>query len=243
MPFGGMLTVALIGAGSSLGGKFLGGSANVGPTSPSFRRSEQLGDLSKEAGFDTLLPESEKYLQGAGDYYSKILSGDRAAMTEAMAPEIGQITGQLNQEKQNISKFTPQGGGQTGLLSELPFQQEGQVTQLLQQARPMAAQGLEQVAGLAGQEALGFGNLAQNAFTTDINALLGKASQDMPMQQQLGAGVGGLLGGVLGGGVGTGFPKNIIPGGIPGGVPTDIPGGGYLYNTTPVAPPPIDFAP
>jgi hypothetical protein len=209
MPFGGLLTAGVIGgamglgseAGGLLGDIFGGGSANVGPSSPTFQREQQLGDLSKEASFDTLLPESQQMLSAAeGDlsaptkYYSELLSGNRAEMSAAEAPEINEITGQMQQQKQNISKFTPQGGGQTTELSQLPFQTEGQVTNLLQQARPQAAQGLTQIAELQGQlagqtanEALGFTNTASSANATDIDALLGKASQAMPGQQAIGS--------------------------------------------------------
>lgn len=208
MPFGGLLTAGLLGFGSSMGGSiandiFGGGSANVGPSSPTFQREQQIGDLSKTAAFDTLLPESQGFYKAAGadlkgptDYFTKLLSGNQAEMMSAEAPEIKDITGQLNQEKQNISKFTPQGGGQTATLSQLPFQQEAQVTNLLEKARPMAAQGLEQLAGIEGglagqaqQGALGFTNAAENAAATNIDALLGKAAQAIPGQQAMGAGV------------------------------------------------------
>ena len=207
MPFGGLLAGGLFGLGSEAGGflgnLFGGGSANVGPQSPTFQREQQIGDLSKEAAFDTLLPESQGFYKGAAsdlagptDYFNKLLSGNQAEMMAAEAPEIQDITGQINQQKQNISKFTPQGGGQTAELSQLPFEQEKQVTNLLQQARPQAAQGLEQLAsiegGLAGQAqqgALGFTNAAENAAATDIDALLGKAAQAIPGQQAMGAGL------------------------------------------------------
>jgi hypothetical protein len=211
VPFGGLLTMGLLGgamglgseAGGLLGEITGGGSANVGPQSPTFQREQQLGDLSKEAAFDTLMPESQSLLQGAEstlagptNYYNQLLSGNRAEMSAAEAPEINQITGQMQQQKQNISKFTPEGGGQTSLLSQLPFQQEGQVTNLLQQARPGAAQALTGIAGLQGQlsgqtaqEALGFTGQASQANATDIDALLGKAQQAIPGQQAMGAGI------------------------------------------------------
>lgn len=215
MPFGGLLTAGLIGGGMELGSQaggllgdiFGGGSANVGPSSPTFQREQQIGDLSKEAAFDTLMPESQGFYKGAEadlagptSYYNKLLSGNQAEMMAAEAPEIKDITGQLNQQKQNISKFTPQGGGQTATLSQLPFQQEAQVTNLLEQARPQAAQGLEQLAGLQGQlagqaqqGALGFTNAGENAAATNIDALLGKAAQAIPGQQAMGAGIGDWL--------------------------------------------------
>jgi hypothetical protein len=171
--------------------------ADVGAGSPTFNRSQQIGDIAQEYGEGTFAPmaqqtfgQASNQLAPVSSYYDALLSGNQAAMMSAEAPQIQDITGQLNQQKQNIAAFTPQGGGQTSILSQLPFQQESQVTQLLQQAQPQAAQGLMQLAGEQGQLAsaegnlgLGFSNLAENAVATDIDALLGKSQQAQQGQQ------------------------------------------------------------
>lgn len=242
MPFLAPAIPALIGAGASfglgkLGGKggLPGGSASVGPTSPTFRRAEQLGDLAKNYGFDYALPEGKKLTSEAEagfqpvlDYYKKLLTGNRAEMMSTLAPEIGAITDEYNQAKKNIGTFTPRGGGQTALLSELPFKQMGDIQKLIQTVRPQAAQGLSQTAGqvggLAGQvtgEGLQAGQLSLNAIADQINALLGKSAQDIPLQQDMGSGLYQILsrlpifqGG--GGGGGGGF--------IPPGYDPNAPG-------------------
>src|ERR1700757_4025233 len=65
-------------------------SSGVGPTSPTFRRAEQLGDITGQYATGYALPEGKKLLgeaeatlKGPTDYYSKLLSGDRAQMMEA----------------------------------------------------------------------------------------------------------------------------------------------------------------
>lgn len=230
----------LIGAAASAGfGKLFGGSSKVGPTSPTFRRAEQLGDITGQYATGYALPEGKKLLgqaestlQQPTDYYSKLLSGNRAEMMAAEAPEIQTITDQYGKAQADISKFTPQGGGQTGLLSELPFQKSRDVTTLLEKARPAAAQQLESIAGqqaaMSGMvtgEGLQAGQLSLNAISDQINALLGKASQDIPLQQQTGAGIYSLLKGLISqsGGGGGGDSSTTSLGdfgfGFPGGSP------------------------
>lgn len=234
----------LIGSAASWGlGKLFGGggggTAKVGPTSPTFRRAEQLGDLSKQYAFDYALPEGKKLLgeaestlAGPEKYYSDLLSGNRASMMAAEAPEIQTINDQYAQNKANISKFTPQGGGQTALLSELPFQQSRDVTTLLEKARPEAAKGLERVgaeqgalSGMVSGEGLQAGGLSLNAISDQINALLGKSAQDIPLAQQTGAGLYQILQKMIGGGSGgdtTQGPQPFDPSGLPGYGPTDL---------------------
>lgn len=240
------LAAPLIGFGLSEVGKLFGGggTAKVGPTSPTFRRAEQIGDLSKNYAFDYALPEgqkllsqSENTLQMPTDYWSKLLSGDRTQMMQAEAPEIQNISDLYSQQKKNISMFTPQGGGQTAALTEAPFQQARDVGTLLEKARPQAAQALQSIAGqeaaMSGQvtsEGLQAGGLSLNAVSDQINALLGKSAQDIPLQQQTGAGLYSILNNMItqGGGDGSGMGG---PG--QGGNLTD-PGGGQWagWDTT-----------
>jgi hypothetical protein len=192
--------------------------STTGPTSPAYRRAEQLGDLSKNYAFDYALPEGKKLLgeaesslQGPADYYSKLLSGNRAEMMGAVAPEMQTIADQFGQAKSNISKFTPQGGGQTSLLSELPFQQSRAGTELLEKVRPEAAKGMERVSaaqgalsGMVTGEGLQAGSQAQNAINAQIDALLGQQRLDAKGQEAAGKGMYQMLQQMLGGGVSTG---------------------------------------
>lgn len=280
-----MLGNQLEGVKNAFTGPKGGGAAGIGPTSPTFRRAEQLGDLSKEFAFDYALPEGKNILKTAEgtfgqagneltsagteltgaestllkplDYYSKLLSGDRAEMMSAEAPEIQTINDQYNQNRQNISKFTPQGGGQTTALSELPFQQSRDVTTLLEKARPDAAQNIEKIAaqqsanagergalaqargglgaqegalsGMVTSEGLAAGNLAQNAITTQIDALLGKARIETPLAQQAGAGLYKSMFGGGAGGAGGGGMADVTGADYGGGVSGSVGVGGTAF--------------
>lgn len=232
----------LIGAAASWGlGKLgLGSPAKVGPTSPTFRRAEQIGDLSKNFAFDYALPTAEKAYGDVLPYYEGLLSGNRADIASKLQPEFSTINSQFDQAAKSMGQFTPQGGGQTSALSELPFKKIAAQENLINTVRPQAASQLGQLAGQITGEGLQAGGLSLNAVADQLNTLLGKASQDIPLQQQTGAGIYSILQQLLGqqgGGVSTGFPGDVIPGGIPGGAP-QLPGGGD-YGTMPMPEPPI----
>lgn len=191
--------------GSMLG--FGGGKTTVDPNSPTFKRQQGLGDLSKNFAFDTALPEGQKLLGQAEstlqqpiDYWSKLLGGDRAEMMSAVAPEAKTIMNQYDSAKNNISKFTPYGGGQTSLLSELPFKEAGDIQTLIQKLRPAAAGELGQLGAeqgkLSGQitnEGLTSAGQAGDSFSSMLDALLGQSKQNAPMQNEMGGALATLL--------------------------------------------------
>jgi len=205
-----------------------GGGSKVGPTSPTFRRAEQIGDLSKNYAFDYFLPSAQKAYNQVLPYEEGILSGNRADIMSTLSPEIGMLKDQYGQTQQNISKFTPGGGGQTTALSELPFKEEAQISNLINTARPQAANALTSIAGQMAGEGLQAGSLSLNAVADQINALLGKTAQDIPLQQQTGAGIYQLLQGLLnGGGAGGGGGSTDV--GIPM-LPGEGGGGGVFLG-------------
>lgn len=216
----------LIGAAAGFGLNKLGGTgggAKVGPTSPTFRRAEQVGDLSKEFAFDYALPQAKQAYGDVLPYYEGLLSGNRADIASKMQPELSTINAQFDQAGKNLGQFTPQGGGQTSKLSELPFQKIAAETTAINQVRPQAAQQLGQLVGQITGEGLQAGGLSLNAVADQLNTLLGKASQDIPLQQQTGAGIYQILQQLIGQAGGGGGGIGSIPGGTD--IPGDIPGG------------------
>ncbi|HEY5990853.1 MAG TPA: hypothetical protein VIV12_31325 [Streptosporangiaceae bacterium] len=196
-----------------LGGKrggTLGGTA-ISRTDPTFRRMEQLGDVMRGYGTDYALPKgkeltekSEAAFDPVLKYWSALLGGG-PQMMEAIAPEVGTISAQYDTAKKAASQFAPQGGGRTALLGELPFRQQADVTRLIQQVRPKAAEGLRATAGdvgqLAGQvtsQGLQATGQAQSAIENQLRALLGQFQASAPYAQQTGAGLYGILKNLLG---------------------------------------------
>lgn len=113
------------------------------------------------------------------NYWSSILSGNRGAMTSALAPEISRIGQGYQAAGQTSTALNPRGGPSAEFNAELPYAQQRDVTTLLQGARPQAATGLLN----AGQQATSAGSsLLSNA----VNAIYGStaAGRDILNQQQ-----------------------------------------------------------
>src|SRR5213592_1781670 len=138
--------------GIALGSSLLG-SALAGRQSPEQRRALQLSNQAQTQGLAAagpLLSLAPRTYGPVMDYWSRILSGNRGEMTSALAPEIEQIGQGYGTQTQAAANLMPRGGGRATLLSQLPYQQMGDIQRLMQTARPQAAQGLLQ----AGQSAI-----------------------------------------------------------------------------------------
>ena len=85
----------------------------------------------------------------AMDYYSKLLSGNPAAMSQAIQPEAGAIRQQYDQLRKQTDQFAPMGGGRASTMMSLPYKQQSDIGKLLAQVRPNAAL---QLGGLGTQQ-------------------------------------------------------------------------------------------
>lgn len=187
----------------------------IGGSSSKTDRQQQLtgyGDLQNI--FNYALPQGQSTLSGgqgttnqglgelgqAANYNSKILSGNRSAVTEAMAPEINSVTSQANQlKKQQSAMGTSRGGGTNAGNQQLGTQESGQITNLIAQARPQASQALSQIGaqtggiGLGemgvGANLLGLGNSAANNLLTGATTA---KQEDDQQNNQAGAAAGQL---------------------------------------------------
>jgi len=190
MPFLAPALPFLLQAGTTIGASAiankLGGGAQTTPLQDKvFQQQLEAGKL----GMDTarqLLPQGQNIikmgtgaLQQPANYWSSILSGNRGLMTSALAPEISRI-GQGYQTAQNASAaLMPRGGPSAEFNAELPFQQQRDISTLMQQARPQAASNLFNV----GQ---GLGQLGQGLIGSGISSIYGAtaAGRDIIQQQQ-----------------------------------------------------------
>lgn len=115
--------------------------------------------------------EGVSALQQPLSYYSKMLSGDRTALSQAIAPEANAVqAGADASKKQSANLGTARGGGVAGQNQTANDATTAKIDNALFQARPAAAQGETQVASKLADvgtsdisAALGFGNLASGA--------------------------------------------------------------------------------
>jgi hypothetical protein len=122
---------------------------------------------------------AESTLQPSADYYTGVLKGGPAAM-EAIAPEVAATRAGYEQARTNISQFGPRGGGRSATLMELPFRQQGDITNLLATARREAAGALPEVAQVMTQMGMGRASLAEIQIgLADVQRRIGATEKDI----------------------------------------------------------------
>jgi len=115
-------------------------------------------------------------LEQAETYYSKVASGDPAALARANAPAIQQITEQSNAAKKNILQDNPRGGERNLALEEADITKGAQISNL---TTGSYLGSFGSLAGLGGQ------NVSQGtaATSTGLQGLNAAANQYGNLQQ------------------------------------------------------------
>jgi hypothetical protein len=201
---------ALITAGSYLGGQFMANRAAKSAQQAAMQRTpEELGlirsqtatsdALRKQGGemFKTAMPG----VQSSLNYYQTLLNGNRAARTNAVAPEMGDqaqaFSGSEGAIKRNLT-----GGERDQALAENARQRASSISRLTTGVRPMAAAG---IAGLApGIVSQGTG--AEGNSADIVGSLLGNETNNRQQGNAYGfqagkdtaAGIGALISQILG---------------------------------------------
>ena len=125
------------------------------------------------------------------NYFQSLLSGDRAATTAALAPDISRITGTTQQALQSASTLAPRGGGRSSLLFNLPQQASAQVSGLFNTIRPEAAKGLMDIAGMQGQVGTNIFGTAPSFMAAGLQGAESlNAAEAARRQREAGAGAG-----------------------------------------------------
>lgn len=124
-------------------------------------------------------------LQPTIDYWTKLLSGDKTAMNQAVAPTATAIGNQYDTASRSAATSLPRGGYSSGLQASLPFQKATQIGSLFEKLQPMAAQELQgaaQTQGALGQNianlGLGESGLGFNLFNLASNNQLTRRGQN-----------------------------------------------------------------
>lgn len=143
----------------------MGGMFGIGGSASKTDRSNQLtgyGDLQNifNYGLDSGKQgqaQGQQQLGQAGDYWSKLLTGNRSDIMSAMQPEISSVTGQGDAARRQQSALgTSRGGGTNALNQQAQTKEQAQISNMVAGARPQAAQ---QVANIGTAELSNSGNL------------------------------------------------------------------------------------
>lgn len=101
----------------------------------------------------------------SGAYWKKLISGDRATMQQAVAPETNAVLGQADAAKrEQASMGTARGGGTAGANQQVQDESMAKIDNLLFGARPQAA---HEEAAIGGKEA----DIGQSELSAALRAL------------------------------------------------------------------------
>lgn len=132
-----------------------------------FGKVENSGNFLSNAG-EGALGGGLSTLQSPISYYQKLLNGDQTATSEALGPEISQISSAYNSTRGNIANFSPRGGGQVSSINNAGTAEAGQIGSLVGSVRPEAAKAL----GTLGTEEANLGLGSINSSTSDFNSII-----------------------------------------------------------------------
>lgn len=142
----------------------------------------------------TTLPSATSALQQPLNFFQALLSGNQQTIMSALSPEISSLSAQYNTGRQTAEEFAPRGGGRAAELEGLPFQEAGQIQNLVQGAQTEGAQGVTSIASILGE--LGLGELG--ASTSAASAADTEIQTSVENQQQQQAATGSAIGSLIG---------------------------------------------
>lgn len=120
----------------------------------------------------------------AQNYWNDILSGNKAAMETAIAPEKQDILSQYRARRRQLAAG-PRGGGTNQAVAESEFAQAGDVASLLQKLRPQAAKETTDIASRISQLGLGESEQGMQQLLAALSAAVGIRGQDFSLGGQL----------------------------------------------------------
>ena len=184
------------------------------------------GDSSK-LNIDAILGKekelSEKFLTEGADlsssgeasvdtglkYLTKILSGDKSTVTEALAPEYEQILSQYDTARRNLMETGPRGGAKGEKVAESYFSQADAMSRLMQIARGEAAKEVARIGEARAGRGVAKEVTGLRSVDSILQTLTEKRRQNVATFGDIGQGIGSIIaamifqGGGKGGGVNT----------------------------------------
>jgi hypothetical protein len=139
------------------------------------------------------LPKASASLDKVGNFFQALMSGDRNAILNVLAPEVDTLTSQYDTGRKTAEEFAPRGGGRAAALEGLPFRKAGEIDKLVQGAQQTGASGLTSVAQLFG----GLGTSELGAGTTAATTAFGDIQTAKENQQQQQAAAGQAIGSLV----------------------------------------------
>lgn len=140
------------------------------------------------------MKSGETNLDLVQEYFRPLVSGDRSASMQALAPEINALTEQSRGSVAAQRGLFPRGGQGAAQAAQIPTQVQGNINNLLFSSRPRAAQGLMNLGGI--QADLGMGAIGKSAGLSNnlLNYGLNAQQQMFGQGASIGQGISSLFG-------------------------------------------------
>jgi hypothetical protein len=135
------------------------------------------------------------------DYWQKqLVPPTKQRLTEEAAPAIASVVGQYSTGKKALAQ-QPRGGGTSAVSAELPFQEAGTITGLIEQRlsqytdvlQPQAANAITSIAETLSALGLSELGLSSQDLIAQMTADLTKRGQNMQALGSLGQGIGTII--------------------------------------------------
>lgn len=188
----------LVKGGLSLGAGLLGRKAarGAGKASPEEQQLLQRGMSVAENLYGSggqMLRRGGEDLEAPAGYFGRLLRGDRAAQSQAIAPQVANITSVYRGAEKNLERAGLQGGERTLAEAELGRERAGQIAGLTTGVQPAAAEALTQVGGMRLGAGLGAAQTAGGIFSSLLGQQAGTRLAGQEQKQQIGESVGNLI--------------------------------------------------
>jgi hypothetical protein len=151
-----------------------------------------IGKFGSEGDFATTQGEGDT--SAASKFYADILNGDQTKEAQALAPEIGAIKGQAQQQKKSIAENGTRSGGTAAEAASIDDKVTGDITGLIGGLKTGAASGAaslgtaEQGIGIQSQEEQD--QAAQEKQKEQADSIFGRAiTQDSSMMNTMGTSI------------------------------------------------------
>jgi hypothetical protein len=172
----------------------MGGFLGIGHSSAKTDRSIQLGAMQDMKNvFNYALPQAQtaqatgqESLGKAGDYWSKILSGSRPAMQQAVAPETNAVRAGADAQKRQLAAMgTARGGGTSAVSQQRDTDTMAKIDNLLFGARPEAAKETAKIGGAELADASSMLGIGATTSTNLANIAMESRGQSQKINQEM----------------------------------------------------------
>lgn len=150
----------------------------------SFNDMSRTGQNQMESG-QNLFQTSVQGFQPSVNYWESILSGNRNAMANAVAPAATQISANYDRARDQASRNLPRGGYSAVMQAELPFKKAAEINTHMQQLQPMAAQQLQGIAAQLSSLGLSQQQIGAIMRSLVVQGQLGVRGQDVAEHGQM----------------------------------------------------------